>query len=298
MEQVNGTPKLVVGVDGSDGNLAAVKWAVDEARDRGASLIAVYAWHIPTFAYSAPYFVPVSADEMSEQGRKILDAALTEAGADTADVDLRVVEGNTPGVIRNIASEPAVDLVVVGSRGRRSATDLLLGSTSHSLSHECPKPLVIVPTAATAPTHGHPVRHIVVGTDGSSGADAAVAWAAQEARRTDSVLELVVAWTWTAPFFPLEADLSVPIEESLRKAAEETLGRTDDRLDLHGLTVKRTVREGAAADALVDQSREAGMLVVGRRGLGVARELFLGSVSHACTHRSVVPIVVVPRAQS
>lgn len=297
MEQVKGTPKLVVGVDGSDGNLAAVKWAVDEARDRGASLIAVYAWHIPTFAYSAPYFVPVSADEMSEQGRKILEAVLTEAGADAADVDLRVVEGNTPGVIRNIACEPAVDLVVVGSRGRRSATDLLLGSTSHSLSHECPKPLVIVPTAATA-THGHPVRHIVVGTDGSSGADSAVAWAAQEARRTDSVLELVVAWTWTAPFFPLEADLSVPIEESLRKAAEETLGKTVDRLDLHGLTVKRTVREGAAADALVDQSREAGMLVVGRRGLGIARELFLGSVSHACTHRSVVPIVVVPRAQS
>ena len=293
MEQATESGKLVVGVDGSDGNLAAVEWAVDEARDRDAGLIAVYAWHIPTFAYSAPYFVPVSADEMSEQGRKILETVLTNAGADPADVDLRVVEGNTPGVIRNIACEAGVELVVVGSRGRRSAADLFLGSTSHSLSHDCPKPLVIVPTA-TRRAHGHPVRHIVVGTDGSAGADAAVAWAAEEARRTDSVLELVVAWTWTAPFFPLEADLSVPIEESLRKAAEETLNKVVDRLDLHGLTVKRTVREGAAADALVDQSREAGMLVVGRRGLGIARELFLGSVSHACTHRSAVPIVVVP----
>lgn len=297
MQQVKGTGKLVVGVDGSDGNLAAVTWAVEEARERGASLIAVYAWHIPTFAYSAPYFVPVSADEMSDQGRKILQAVLTKAGADPADIDLRVVEGNTPGVIRNIACEPAVELVVVGSRGRGSAADLFLGSTSHSLSHDCPKPLVIVPTAS-GPAHGHPVRHIVVGTDGSEGADAAVAWAAEEARSTDSVLELVVAWTWTAPFFPLEADVSVPIEESLRKAAEETLAKTIDRLDLHGLTVKRTVREGAAADALVDQSKEAGMLVVGRRGLGITRELFLGSVSHSCTHRSAVPIVVVPGVHS
>ena len=298
MEQVSGSGRLVVGVDGSDRNLAAVAWAVEEARDRGAGLIAVYAWHIPTFAYSAPYFVPVSADEMSEQGRKILEAVLAKAGADPASADLRVVEGNTPGVIRDIACEPGVDLVVVGSRGRGSAADLFLGSTSHSLSHDCPKPLAIVPTAATGPHPGHPLRHIVVGTDGSAGADAAVVWAAEEARRTDSVLELVVAWTWTAPFFPLEADLSVPLEESLRKAAEDTLGKTVDRLDLHGLTVKRTVREGAAADALVDQSREAGMLVVGRRGLGIARELFLGSVSHACTHRSVAPIVVVPRGQS
>ena len=293
MQQVKGSEKLVVGVDGSDGNLAAVTWAVDEARERGAGIIAVYAWHIPTFAYSAPYFVPVSADEMSDTGRKILEAVLTQAGADPADVDLRVIEGNTPGVIRNVACEPGVDLVVVGSRGRGSAADLFLGSTSHSLSHDCPIPLVIVPTAS-GPAHGHPVRHIVVGTDGSVGADAAVAWAAEEARRTDSVLELVIAWTWTAPFFPLEADLSVPIEESLRKAAEETLAKTVDRLDLHGLTVKRTVCEGAAADALVDQSREAGMLVVGRRGLGITRELFLGSVSHSCTHRSAVPIVVVP----
>lgn len=298
MEQPGGARKVIVGVDGSDRNAAAVEWAVGEVRIRSAQLIAAYAWHIPTLAYSAPYFVPVSADEMAVQGRKILTGAVTKAGADLASVDLRVVEGNAPKVVRAIAREPGVDLVVVGSRGRGPTADWFLGSTSHSLSHDCPKPLVIVPAGVVASTAGERVSHIVVGTDGSVGADSAVVWAADEARRTGSLLELVVAWTWTAPFLPVDTDLSLPMDAALDKAAQDMLRKTVDRLDLHGLNVKLTVHEGPAGQVLIDRSRDAGMLVVGRRGLGRAREVFLGSVSHECSHRSAVPVVVVPNGDS
>lgn len=297
MEKTDTTHKVLVGIDGSEGNRSAVEWAAHEATSRGATLIAVYAWHIPTFAYGAPYFVPVSGEEMAEQGRKVMENALTKAGVDPATADMRVIEGDAPAALRGVARTPVVDLVVVGSRGRGTTADLLLGSTSHALSHDCPKPLVIVPSPKDGSGPGRRARHIVAGTDGSVGGDEAVRWAAGEARRTDSLLELVVAWTWTSPFFPLGADLTVPIAETLRTAAERTLGDVVDRLDLHGLAVKLTVSEGAAADVLVDRSADADMLVVGRRGLGKARELFLGSVSHACTHRSAVPVVVVPDAR-
>ena len=297
MAGTDATKRVLVGVDGSDRNLPAVAWALQEARGRGVGLVAAYAWHIPTFAYSTPYFVPVSVAEMAVQGHDLLRSALARVGTTADEVELRVVEGHAPRVLRDFASEPGVELVVVGSRGRGTAADLVLGSTSHSLSHHCPTPLVIVPSSQGGPAPRPRIGHIVAGTDGSEGGDAAIWWAAEEARRTDSLLELVLAWTWTSPFFPADADLSCTVGETLDKAANETLARTVDRLDLHGLAVKLTVREGAAADVLVDRSREADMLVVGRRGLGRTSELFLGSVSHACTHHSGVPVVVVPDKQ-
>jgi len=294
MERSDGSSQVLVGVDGSEGNRHALEWALTESRIRGARLIAVYAWHIPVFAYSAPYFVPLPTDEMVEDGQKMLRETLAETGGDPDTADLRVAEGMPYNVLRDLAREPGVDLVVVGSRGRSTAGDLFLGSTSHALSHHCPKPVVIVPTGK----HRAPVRprvgHIVTGTDGSSGADAAVRWAAEEAKRSDSLLEVVTAWTWTAPFFPTGTDLSTPIDQVLKKAADDVLAQTVDRLDLHGLTVKLTAVEGAAADVLVERSEQADMLVVGRRGLGPTLELVLGSVSHSCTHRSNVPVVVVP----
>ena len=294
MQQAGVSAKVLVGVDGSEKNRNAVDWAVDEARRRGEVLVAAYAWHIPTFAYSSPYFVPISTGEMTEQGGKMLKNILTKAGADLATVDMRVVEGRATAVLHDLAGEAGVELVVVGSRGRGTTADLLLGSTSHALTHNCPKPLAVVPSMHDDSPPRPRVGHVVVGTDGSEGGDFAVSWAADEARRTDSLLEVVIAWTWTAPFFPLDADASLPIGDVLEKAAEETLAKTVERVGLGDLTVKLSVHEGAATDVLVKYSREADMLVVGRRGLGRTRELFLGSVSHGCTHRSEVPVVVVP----
>ena len=39
--------RIVVGIDGSEASRAALRWALDEARLRGASLEAVQAWHSP-----------------------------------------------------------------------------------------------------------------------------------------------------------------------------------------------------------------------------------------------------------
>lgn len=285
---------VLVGVDGSEPNRLALEWAIAESRNRDADLVAVYAWHIPVFAYSAPYFVPMPTKEMVEDGERMVKKVLSDVGADPASVEIKVMEGTAHHVLRDLALEPGVGLVVVGSRGRGTAGDLFLGSTSHALSHHCSKPVVIVPIAKLPGSLAPRMGHIVVGSDGSSGSDTAVRWAADEARRAGSLLEIVTAWTWTSPFFPTDVDLVTPIGESLEKAAHDVLSKTAKRLDLAGLTVKLSAIEGAAADVLVERSAQADMLVVGRRGLGPTRELVLGSVSHSCTHRSTVPVAVIP----
>lgn len=289
--------KILVGVDGSEGSRLALTWAMDEATSREADLVASYAWHVPTFAYSSPGFAPIVADEVAEEGRKMLNKVLADLEPHSdVKVELQVKEGPTAGVLRDLASDPSVSLVVVGSRGRGTATGMLLGSVSHALSHDCPKPLVIIPHQKGSATLAPRVGHIVVGTDGSEGADLALRWAAEDAKRRDALLEVVTVGSLMAEFFSPDADPIETVEAIVRKGAEGVLAKAVHHLRPADIRMKLTAEVGRAADVLVERAESADLLVVGSRGLGRARELFLGSVSHSCAHQSLVPVVIVPYA--
>jgi nucleotide-binding universal stress UspA family protein len=285
--------RILVAIDGSKANRPALLWSIGEARARRSGLIAAYAWHIPPLAYYPPGYLPIAADEFEDEGRKLIETAVGNLGIDgEIDLEPRSVEGPPQKALERLAAEPGVDLVVVGKRGHGAVASLLLGSTSHALSHSCPKPLVIVPGAGENNQPPPPVRHIVVGVDGSEGAETALRWAVSEAKIHDALLEVVVSWNWST--LPPGLVLDVPIDLSLEVAAKEILARAVDRLDPVNFDIKLTVQEGPAPEVLLDLARSADLLAVGTRGLGRARELFLGSTSHQCAHRSPVPVAIIP----
>ena len=294
MEPFQTGSTIVVGVDGSRANREAVRWAVNEARARYAKLLGLYAWHVPSLAYSSPGYVPISADETNEEGRELLRKEILPLTQESGlEVELRSVEGPASKVIREAAADDSVSLVVVGSRGRGALARLVLGSVSHGLSHNCPKPLVIVPHHEPPAATEWPLRHIVVGIDGSEGADAALRWAAAEADLHDAVLEAAMAWSWTT--LPPGMVLEEPFEQSLEKSAHQVLNDAVERLGHTDVKIKFTVQPGSAVDVLLESSHSADLLVVGTRGHGRAQEMALGSTSHACAHLSPVPVVVVPQ---
>lgn len=282
--------EIVVGVDGSDANRPAVQWSVDEARTRGCVLLAVHAWHMPAMAYSAPGYLPISSDWMAEEATRLVEASLSGLpGSDGPQIERRVVEGSAYDTLEDFARQTDVSLVVVGSRGHGAVASLFLGSVSHSLSHHCPKPLVIVPHGWPA-VGGRQVQHVVVGIDGSESADGALRWAMEEARLHGAALEVVTAWNWSSP--PGQPGTSGSRDpEAL---ARDLLDASIDRLDRHGIDVRATAREGVASDVLIGAARSADLLVVGTRGLTRTKEVLLGSTSHYCTHHSPVPLAVIP----
>jgi nucleotide-binding universal stress UspA family protein len=167
------------------------------------------------------------------------------------------------------------------------------------------------------------VGRIVVGVDASPGARRALAWAAAEARLRHAVLQVVHAYhsrELVAPFYfpsqhalpgtaagvagePSEQEMTATLqdraefEEAFHGRAEQLLDTMLSELEeaVSGVDVQRTVVEDRRpAEALVELSTDADLLVVGSRGRGGFTELLLGSVSHAAVLHAACPVVVVP----
>lgn len=143
--------RIVVGVDGSEHGAAALRWAVDEARVRGANVVAVHAWvFVPPTAVAEPGMIPVAATDLMDDltlerqaAERALDEALEATLGDAAgEVDRKLVEG-APGDVLVDASTGA-ELVVVGSRGRGGIRGALLGSVSQHVAQHAHCPVVIV----------------------------------------------------------------------------------------------------------------------------------------------------------
>jgi nucleotide-binding universal stress UspA family protein len=143
------------------------------------------------------------------------------------------------------------------------------------------------------------VGRIVVGVDGSVGSMAALRWAVAEAGRRHANVEAVCAWSFpviaATPFVPVTGFSWADLIEAAQEAVDGAISRLGPHPEL-SITTK--VMEGRPAHVLLDDAAGAELLVVGTRGMGGAAELFLGSTSHACAHRSPVPVVIVPADRS
>jgi nucleotide-binding universal stress UspA family protein len=137
---------IVVGVDGSAESKEALRWALDEARLRHASVRVVHAWSLPALGVGLGY-APVVDNELIEGLRQAAEAVVDRTveevgGADGVDVDRVALEG--PAALMLVEAAKEADLLVVGSRGHGGFTGLLLGSVSQQCAHHGTCPVVIV----------------------------------------------------------------------------------------------------------------------------------------------------------
>jgi nucleotide-binding universal stress UspA family protein len=141
---------------------------------------------------------------------------------------------------------------------------------------------------------------IVVGVDGSDSSRRALRFALGEARLRDSTVRMVGVWhvpvaAYGGAMGPPDPGLVNELEPQTRRALEHVLEDAGD--DAAGLEVETVVREGSPVGVLLEEARDADLLVVGSRGLGGFRGLLLGSVGQQCSHHSPCPVVIVPHAR-
>jgi nucleotide-binding universal stress UspA family protein len=286
---------ILVGIDGSANARKAFAWAVAEARFRDAEVEAVYVFQVSGLAYGAPAYVPMNEADVEADARKALAEALADTpGADDVKVRLRATSGLTIDTLRHAAEDPGVGLVVVGAQGHGVVGRLLLGSVSLGLAHRCPKPLVIVPRDWSTDPFEIVASKIVVGIDGSEHSDRVLEWAVHEGAVRDAAVKAVMVWSTPHPVLPARVPLPAAVSAAGDSVIENPLQHVIDQVDPDGVHIEAVVLQGHPAEKLMDLAVPAQLLVVGRRGLGWAREKLLGSVSRACALHASVPVVIVP----
>jgi nucleotide-binding universal stress UspA family protein len=177
------------------------------------------------------------------------------------------------------------DLVVVGARGTGALRRLAAGSVSQAVVHYSPVPVVV---ARNVPHPGRDDRRpIVAGIDGSAMSLAALRWAAGEAATREVPLRVVHSW---GGLDPLYTDVLLSSEHA------RTLLDDAVKLGLDGTPetdILPVIVSDTPAMALLRESLNAQLLVVGGRGRGGFAELALGSVSHQCVLHAACPVAVV-----
>ncbi|MER7172329.1 universal stress protein [Streptomyces mesophilus] len=324
---------VIAAVDGSDHSLAALEWAMEAARIRGAEVLAVRvrstaptlpgpdlaALPAPDLAPRPPAPAEWEDDPVREQVEKFIasrtgssrlqwrvenliaaraDSVRTQPSGTEPAVTYSVLEGGAPSAALVEAAAEA-QLLVVGSRGLGGFAALLLGSTGRKLAMQAPNPVVIVPhadrTADRSEASGP--EQIVLGLAPDETADAAVEFAFAEADRRGA--ELQVVSTYLVPLTSLLvvgelADTSdTRIGHDLKEA--QTARLAPFRTRSPSVQVGQIATAGDPAGRLVTASRSATLTVVGRHRRRLRPDaLVLGSVTNAVLQHAQGPVAVVP----
>lgn len=282
---------VVVGVDGSDSALDAVRWAAIRAcsAQRPLHLVHVTVW--PLVTRRVPPGVPAQYREvMVDAARGWLHAAREVAARVSPAVPTsdHLITGDVAPVLIELSRQ--AHEIVVGSRGLGGFTGMLVGSIAMVLAQHAHCPVVIVRQP------GSPSGPVVVGVDGSAANEKAVEYAFDAAGRAGAPLIALHTWSdvavgllWGSPFTGLGWEA---VERDEQRLLAERLAGWQQKFP--DVPLRPVLAQDRPARRLREMARDARLLVVGSRGRGGFSGLLLGSTSRALVHHAPCPLAVIP----
>ena len=285
--------RLIVGVDGTEGSVEALRWAAHEAARRGWRL------HVMTCAE-----LPVAVEAGMIGTGAITGAAMEGIVADYEAVNQRSVNlARSFGLDIEVTGETVLgapayavvgaahldDIVVIGATSHPGRLSDVLGSVATVVANRAHCPVVVV---HGADRRDAVVGRVAVGVDGSPGSDAALTWAIDEALRCDA--ELILVHGWIYPYQGPRTSVTEP-RDDMRLDAMRTLEASALKVTkaAPSLRCHSIISEQSPAKAIIDAGKDADLVVVGSRGHGGFAALLLGSVSRTVLQHSAVPVVIV-----
>jgi nucleotide-binding universal stress UspA family protein len=280
---------VVVAVDGSDDGKRALMYGASEAarRDAGLRLVHAVPQGVPIMAAMLP---SMPGDPLADIGGDLLRDAERDAREAAPDVEVESVLTAGPRVRAILGHCRDASVIVVGPRS--SATRrLLTGSTSTGLAAHAACPVVAVPASWDDAREDGVV---VAGVDGSPDSGDLIEAAFQTAQEREARLVLLHAWR------PISVYDSAIVG---RTGLDEWRAATRHLLDGFAagparghpdVQMETVVDYDAPAHALIEASRRADLLIVGRTGAGAPFGLTLGSVARAAIHHAECPVEVLP----
>ncbi|GAA4397663.1 universal stress protein [Tsukamurella soli] len=285
-------PHVLVGVDGSAAALKAVTWAAAEAYRRSMPLLLV------GVADGGAYGPLLGASDNSLAQIDAADGAALSAAEERVSKHYPSVTTTTV----QWTGSPAAELIhlsrdayltVLGANGIGGFSATILGTVAMALVTNGHSPVAVIRGGEhdVVPRTGP----VVVGVDAGGSSEAAIAWAFDEASRRGATLTAVHAWTAYPDAYSQSLALASGIDwqaeaiEEQAVFAERLVGWREKYPDV---PVRPVLRPGRAAEALLDHTAGAQLVVVGSRGHGDVTGVFFGSVSRALIHHARCPVLV------
>lgn len=303
--------KILVAADGSRAGAAALRVAGRIASASGASLTVATVGEIsPRLVQEGPGRRALSTFEAAEL--RFVRAALAHARRQARRLSVPVrfdywearrLEPFAETISR-AADRSGADLVVVGSRGGTPASRWLLGSITNRLVHLARRPVAVVRIGSRT-FRKRPAR-ILVSTDGSRAAEAAVRFAARltsaipRARLVIlTVSTLTADLALTAPGLVRAMGLRPELERAERRAGQRILTKAAAQARLGRRATVRYFQPHSrvlAAQAILAEARRqrADVIVLGRTGRSALGDVLLGSVAQRILALANRPVVLVP----
>ncbi|MFI2368028.1 universal stress protein [Streptomyces sp. NPDC018833] len=284
---------VTVGVDGSRECLAAVDWAAEEALRRAVPLRLLHVWSKDDDPRTR-LVDPATARGWGERALGTAQRRLCRRHPGL-DVETEWVSGD-PVEELCVAGDEA-EVLVLGSRGLGGLAGFLAGSVSLAVLARIQRPVVLLrPHNRPAAGEDGPAGEVVVGLDVSAPADEVLAFGFAVADRYGCALRVLHTWAVPAVHGPdmggalpllmseIAQDASVALDEALAPWTEK----------YPGVSVVRECHQGRPAQDLAEASRDARLVVVGRKNRRARIGTHIGAVTHAVIHHSLAPVAVVP----
>lgn len=136
------------------------------------------------------------------------------------------------------------------------------------------------------------IRKVLVPMDGSKNSFRGLDYAIHIARQCAAI----VTGINVIPFYPTSLLLTpISYEKELRKKGREIMEKAKVRCAQNGVVFSEKITDGHEVEEIVCFSAEKkfDLIVIGARGFGSIKEVFLGSVSNGVLHKSKIPVLIV-----
>ncbi|NNH69289.1 universal stress protein [Nocardia uniformis] len=288
---------VVVGVDGSAGSDAALRWAAELAADRKRPLHILHGMDLAGMSRVLGIYhvsVPAVVDSVRAHAKTVVERA--QHLAETVAPGLPITVVTSPDSAAALLIEHSADAyaVVLGATGT-SGTLGHLGSTLLAVTAHAQGSVFVVRTDPESDNSVHTSGPVVVGIDGSAVDDAAIGAAFAEAAQRGERLIAVHVWgDWNIGTFAGQdlgwLDISGVDNAEHAILAERLAGWHEKYPEVD---VIRKVYATEPAAQLREWSRVAQLVVVGSRGRGGFTGMLLGSTSHSLVQHAACPVLVV-----
>jgi nucleotide-binding universal stress UspA family protein len=294
---------IAVGLDGSPESRAAADWAARAARLRALPLKLVNVWEpVPAPMAEDPL---LGADTQQHWSQRIPREAAERIRARHPGLDVTVEQrtGWAGEALVDAARES--ELLVLGSRGLSGVGGFMIGSVGMAVVAHAERPVVLVRAGelaacehtrdpAGSPSADTAYRPVVLGVDTEHPDGSLIEFAFDAAERRATTLHAVHSWTvsphdWYAP----SANDRLNAQLAVKEAAALTAALRPWRQKFPTVDVVEDSRPARAADLLLDASRDASLIVVGRRIRRSPLGAHTGPITHAVLHHCTVPVAVV-----